>query len=127
MPQIRIELFAAIYFFAIGFSHVVQPHAWVEFFVSLRGKGRSGAFTEGFLALSLGALIVSFHNVWSGPHIVLTLVGWAQVAKGIGRFAAPQLALRVYQTVSHERAWRFRVGGAFSVALAAYLAWLLTI
>lgn len=48
---------------------------------------------EGFFTLNFGAIIVAFHNVWHGPAMVLTLIGWAQVLKGIGRFVAPQLAL----------------------------------
>jgi hypothetical protein len=98
------EVFAAIYFPGIGISHVVQPHGWVEFFTWLREKGRAGMSVEGFLSHRFGALVVAFHNVWSGLPVVLTLVGWGQVLKGLVRFAAPLLSLRVYESVTPARA-----------------------
>jgi uncharacterized protein YjeT (DUF2065 family) len=125
MNQRAIEILAALYFLTIGLSHVLQPHAWVDYFLRLRDQGRSGMFTEGFLALSFGALIVAFHNVWSGPPMVLTLIGWGQVVKGLTRFVAPQLSLRAYDLVAHERAGRFRIAGAFALAIAAFLGYLL--
>ena len=113
-----VEVFAALYLLVIGLSHMVQPHAWVEFFTWLRERGRTGVFVEGFLSLGFGALIVAFHNVWSGLPIVLTLVGWGQVLKGLVRFVAPQLSLRVYERVTPERALQFRVAGIFALALS---------
>lgn len=123
-----IELFAGICFLVIGLSHLMQPEVWVEFFTLLRNKGRPGAFAEGFLCLGFGTFVVAFHNVWSGLPAVLTLVGWLQVLKGLLRFTAPQLCLRIYDRVSLERAWEFRAAGVFSLALGGlftYIALLL--
>ncbi len=118
------EAFAAICFFGIGISHLLQPHAWVEFFTWMREKGRAGMFVEGFLSLTFGALVVSFHNVWTWPPVVLTIVGWGQVLKGLVRFAAPELSLRIYQRVTPERAWHFRVAGGFAIVLSCLFAYL---
>ena len=115
--QRGIELFAGICFLVIGLSHLIQPAAWVEFFDGLRSRGRSGAFAEGFILLGFGAFVVAFHNVWSGLPTVLTLVGWLQVVKGLLRFTAPKLCLRIYERVSLERAWEFQAAGVFSLAL----------
>ena len=119
-----IQLFAAIGFLVIGLSHLAQPSAWVAFFQALAARGTTGVFLEGFLLLNFGAIVVAFHNVWHGPAIVLTLVGWAQVLKGFGRFVAPQFGLRVMQRASPERAWHFQVGGAFALLLSGYFWWL---
>ncbi len=125
MNQSQVEIFAALNFLVIGLSHLLQPQAWVEFFVRLREQGRSGAFTEGFLALTFGAIIVAFHNVWSGLPMVLTIVGWGHVVKGLARFVAPQFSLRLYQRVTPGRAWQFRAAGLFMLGLAAFLGYLL--
>ena len=119
-----IELFAAIYFFVIGASHLLQPNTWVDFFMRLRDQGRSGMFTEGFQALIFGALVVAFHNIWTGLPTVLTVIGWGQIIKATVRFAVPQVSLRSYQKVAPERAWHFRAGGAFSLMISAFLGWL---
>jgi hypothetical protein len=115
------EIFAAVFLLVIGLSHVAQPRAWVEFFVWLRGKGNAGVFVNGFLSLSFGSLIVAFHNVWDGLPVLLTLLGWAQVLKGLVSFVAPQVALWGLARVSTERAWQFVAGGILALALSAVL------
>ena len=115
------EIFAAVFLSVIGLSHIAQPRAWVEFFVWLRGKGHAGVFVNGFLSLGFGSFIVAFHNVWNGLPVILTLLGWAQVLKGLLSFVAPQVALWGLARVSSERAWQFVVGGALALALSAAL------
>ena len=117
------EVFAAVSFLVIGLSHLGQSRAWVTFFQDLAARGAPGAFFEGFLLLNFGAIIVAFHNVWEGPALVLTLIGWAQVLKGAVRFLAPALALRTMARASPERAWHFQVGGVFSLILSGFLFW----
>src|SRR5688572_26744649 len=113
------EIWAAVQFLVIGLSHIAQPRAWVEFFVWLRGKGHTGVFANGFLSLWFGSVIVAFHNVWEGLPTVLTVLGWAQVLKGMVSFVLPQVAIRSLARVSPERAWEFVAGGVVSLALSA--------
>ena len=116
-----VEVLAVILFGILGLSHILQPKAWVQFFILLRGKGEAGAFVDGFLNLPLGGVIVGFHNIWSGIPVVLTLVGWGLLIKGLIRFCAPKLALRMFARVSFERSWEVQVAGAGLVALACVL------
>ena len=113
-----VEVLAAILFGVIGLSHVLRPQAWVEFFIRLRGMGEVGAFVDGFLNLSLGAFIVAFHHAWLGIPAVLTLLGWGLLLKGVIRFCAPKLALRMMARVSMERGWEFQVAGGLLIILA---------
>ena len=116
-----VEVLAIILFGVVGLSHILQPKAWAEFFILLRSKEEAGAFADGFLNLPLGGIIVGFHNTWSGIPLVLTLVGWGLVIKGLIRFCAPRQALRLMARVSLERSWEFQVAGAGLVALAGLL------
>lgn len=118
------QVFAAVSLLVIGLSHLAQPKAWVAYFQALAAQGTSGAFVEGFLCLSFGGIIVGFHNVWHGPELLLTLLGWAQVVKGLGRFVAPQVAVRVMARASLERAWLFQAGGVLALLLSGYVWWL---
>ncbi len=70
-----VEVLAIVWFGVLGLSHILQPKAWAEFFILLRGKGEAGAFVDGFLNLPLAGVIVGFHHTWSGIPAVLTLVG----------------------------------------------------
>lgn len=118
-----VEVLAVILFGALGLSHILQPKAWVEFFLFLLGKGEAGVFVDGFLNLAMASIIIAFHNVWSGIPVVLTLVGWCLLIKSLIRFWAPKLALRIMARVSLERAWECQVAGAGLVALAGIFAY----
>jgi hypothetical protein len=117
------QVFAAISFLIIGLSHLLQPKAWVGFFQALAARGVPGAFLEGFVILNFGAIIVAFHNVWEGPAMVLTVIGWAQVVKGAGRFIAPQVGLKVIQRINEDRAWYFQAAGLVMLGLSGFLWW----
>ena len=116
-----VEILAVILFGVIGLSHVVQPRAWVDFFIFIRGKREAGAFIDGFLHLPFAALIIGFHNVWSGIPAILTVLGWAYLIKSILRFCLPSHGLRMMERVSMERAWEFQVAGVLLVLLAGLL------
>ncbi len=124
MTEHGVQVFAAVSLFVIGLSHLFQPKVWVAYYQGLAAQGPAGAFIEGFLCLTFGGIIVGFHNVWQGPALFLTLIGWAQVLKGLGRFVAPQLAVRVMQRASLDRAWFFRAGGVFALFLSGFTLWL---
>ena len=119
-----VQIFVAVNYFVIGFSHIFQKGVWLEYFAKLRSLGRVGAFAEGFLYLNFGALIVSFHNVWTLPEVVLTLIGWAQIFKALLRFVAPTAVLRMYEKMGPERAWQLQIAGGFLLALSVFFAFI---
>jgi hypothetical protein len=119
-----IQVFTSVNFFVIGLSHIFHRSIWVEYFAKLHSLGRLGAFAEGFLYLNFGALIVSFHNVWTFPEVVLTLIGWVQVSKALWRFVAPATVLRIYERMRPERAWQIQIAGGVSLALSAFFVFL---
>ncbi len=116
-----VEVLAIILFGVLGLSHILQPKAWAKFFILLRDNGEAGAFVDGLLNLPMAALIIAFHNTWSGIPVVLTLVGWCLLFKSLIRFCAPNLALRIMARVSLERAWESQVAGAGLVGLAGVI------
>src|SRR5215212_7415401 len=97
------EVFAAMFLLVVGLSHILQPRAWVDFFLCLRSKGHAGVFVNGFLALGFGSIIVAFHIVLTGLPAVLTIIGWAQVLKGLLSFVAPRIAFWGLSRISIER------------------------
>jgi len=54
------------------------------------GASPSQIFLFGTLALLVGLLIVCFHNVWEWRWpVVITVIGWLSILRGILRIAAP--------------------------------------
>ena len=118
-----IEIFAVVNFAVIGLSHIVQPRAWVHFFVLLRAKGHPGVFANGMLSLMVGSIIVSFHNVWSGLPMIVTLIGWGQVLKGLVARDAPAVSMKGLMRVSEKRAWEFQFAGALVLIISGVIVW----
>ena len=116
-----VQILAIVLFGVIGLSHIVQPRAWADYFIFIRGKRETGAFIDGFLHLPLAALIIGFHNVWSGIPMVLTVLGWLFLIKSILRFCLPTQGLRMMARVSVARAWEFQLAGAFLLFIAGLL------
>ena len=118
-----IQVLVATSLLVIGLSHLFQPHAWVAWYQRLAALGTSGAFAEGFLCLTFGTIVAGLHNVWHGPALVVTLLGWAQILKGAGRFLAPGVAVRVMARATPARAWYFRAGGVFALVVSGFVWW----
>jgi hypothetical protein len=77
-------------------------------------------YLSGIIALIIGGLIVILHNVWNGWPIVLTLLGWAAIAKGTVRTLAPAWATGfVGKFTANQNA--MTAAGLVSLALGAYL------
>ena len=119
--ELAVTKLAIICFFIIGVSHILQPRVWAQFFMDLHSKGEVGSFQNALLHFPLGVLIVSFHNVWHGLPIVLTLIGWGLVLKSFIYFVFPRHGVRMLARVSMERAWEFIVAGVFSVGISGLL------
>jgi hypothetical protein len=116
-----VEIFAIILLVVIGLSHLLQPVAWVDFFIRLRELGTTGAFADGFLHLGPAGFIIAFHNVWSGIPVLLTLLGWSFLIKCLIRFCIPKLGLKMMGHVSVERAWEVQAAGAALLVLASVI------
>ena len=119
--ELAVTKLAMICFLVTGVSHVVQPRVWAQFFIDLHRKGAVGSFLNGLLHFPLGVIIVSFHNVWHGLPVVLTLIGWGLVLKSFIHLVFPRYGLRVLARVSMERSWEFSVAGAFAVGVSGWL------
>ena len=119
--ELAVTKLAVICFFVIGVSHIVQPRVWAQFFVDMHAKGMVGSFHNALLHFPMGVLIVSFHNVWHGFPVVLTLIGWGLVLKSCIYFILPGYGVRMLARVSIERSWEFVVAGVFSVGLSGLL------
>jgi hypothetical protein len=119
------EWFALVTCLVVGLSHLMQPQAWAEAFAALHRLGKPGAFTNGGLSLLPGAVFVTTHPVWSGPAMVLTLLGWLLVLKGAVCFLAPELALRGMGRAGAGKGREFTGGGLLLLAVAGVLGYVL--
>ena len=119
--EVAVTKLTIICYFIIGLSHIFQPRVWAQFFIEMRGKGEVGSFLNALLHFPLGVLIVSFHNVWQGIPLVLTLMGWGLVLKGLIYFVFPRHGMKMLGRVTIEKSWEFIVAGFFSLGISGLL------
>lgn len=119
--EVAIERLVALCCLAAGLSHIVQPHVWVELFIQWREKGAVGVFYTALLHSTFGAIVVAFHNVWQGLPMIVTLLGWGWMLKGVLYLVYPSHGMKMLDRVSVERAWEFVVAGVFLVAFSAII------
>ena len=51
-------------------------------------------YTSGTIAIVLGLLVITFHNVWQWHWpVIITLLGWAALLKGAVRVIAPRFVV----------------------------------
>ncbi len=119
-----VQLIMAATAGVMGLSHILQPKMWVDFFGRLHEQGESGVVTRVMIELWPAILIVAFHQVWSGPGIVLTIYGWMLSLKIVIGLVAPQIGVRgLAMSQGGER--RFVVAGAVLLAISAFAVWAL--
>ena len=68
-------------------------------------KDVPGVFFSGLIALMLGLLVVVSHNIWSCDwRVIITIVGWLMIIKGVARMLMPDKiigwGLKVYSVVA---------------------------
>ncbi|MCB9763764.1 MAG: hypothetical protein H6739_28605 [Alphaproteobacteria bacterium] len=120
-----VQALLVLPFFVMGLSHIVQPAMWREYFLGLHAQGPPGLVTRTFsLELWSALLIVTFHQVWGGPAVVLTLYGHALMTKIILSMLAPRLGLRSL-ALAGKGDNGFRAGGVMLMALGALDLWVL--
>jgi len=119
-----IERLAALAFIVTGLSHIAAPGAWARFFVAMRDKSAVPGFLNAWIHIPLGLLILAFHPVWSGPGLIVTLIGAGLTLKGTLLFVWPQLAMRGLAHVSEDKVAGFRIAGFVSLALGLICGWI---
>lgn len=117
-----IEVFVLISLAVISISHIIRASAWTAYFDVLRRHGAAGVMVNGMMALSFGALVVAFHNVWTWPAIIITLIGWGQVLKGVLHLCVPGVGERSLGLVTTNPERKFMLAGAGMLALTVVAA-----
>ena len=83
-------------------------------------KGVSSVYLSGFVILLLGALLVTSHNIWSSDwRVVITIIGWLVLAKGILRLFFPEAVRSLVQRKRDNR-W-FLLGEIVMLVVGLYL------
>ena len=112
-------------FLIMGLSHILRPAMWRTFFTRLHAQGEGGVITRCFmLELAPASALVAFHQVWSGPGVLITLYGLLLMTKVAISMLAPNVGLRSLAMAETYGDNSFRIAGVLLVLLGGLCAWL---
>lgn len=88
--SILIAKLAAVFFVSVGIRAVTGK---LNVTKMLKSFDDSSGLTimSGFAMIAVGGLLIEHHNIWSGWQVLVTLIGWAGLLKGISFIAFPQM------------------------------------
>ncbi len=118
-PPSFVQFVVLISSLIIGVSHIVQPGLWGEYFADLRARGRAGLVSK-IMQVELwpALLIVSLHQVWAGPAIVVTIYGWLLLLKVAVGLTMPNLGM-ASMAIPERSPKSFMPAGAVMLAIGA--------
>ncbi len=119
----NIRFLFAVALTVIGLSHIFQGRVWSRFFQSLAEKGEPGAFANALIHLAPGLLIIGFHQVYQGPLLLFTLLGWGWVAKSSLYLMFPSVGVKQMSRGASKPDWVWTVAGGVMLLMAAALGW----
>jgi len=109
-----------IYLLIVSISMFLNP-AQYKIMINEIANMPSMLFLSGIMALIIGILIVITHNVWVADwRVIITLLGWLSLLKGIIRVMFPMFALRAMKKFMHNMS-NYYVVAFIALLLGGYL------
>ena len=85
-------------------------------------RDRIETHSMGAIALILGLLVVGFHNIWVGWPVLITLIGWVMLIKGVMALVAPDMLLKFAKDMGVPDA--LQIYGFAGVVVGSFLVYL---
>ena len=99
MTDAQIFQFLGLTFFAIGLGMLITPDLIKNLFRELE-KSIVNTFYGGLISLAIGFPLVTFHNIWVWNwSLLITIIGWLAIFKGLALLIAPQATVQMYKHV----------------------------
>ena len=122
-PTAFIAKMVGFYLLAFALYLTIEPTTATNTLASLM-QSPPMVLVSAILALAAGLAIVLNHNVWTAGAlaVIVTLVGWLSIAKGLTLLLLPPAAQPAYWSALHFSQFFF----AYDVAIfliGAYLVW----
>ncbi len=92
------QVLGLVYLF-IGLGMLVSPRFYKEALIKMMDN-EAILFITGILVFILGYLLVAYHHVWAGGWpVVITVIGWVAVLKGLMILFVPEGSVRIYRSL----------------------------
>jgi len=90
-----LSKFLGLYFIIISLALLAHVRQIRAIFIDIMDNP-SLLFVTGFMALIMGLLLVLSHNIWTYDwKVIITIIGWTTLLKGILRVLFPRLGVKL--------------------------------
>jgi uncharacterized protein YjeT (DUF2065 family) len=109
MSDAQIFQVFSLYYIAVGIGILVNSQFYKKMFEDIIER-TSILYIGGVIALGVGYLLVAFHNTWTKDlSVIITIVGWLALVKGILIFIRPGLMIALTKAIiGKERSLRIQ-------------------
>lgn len=119
MTIILAKIFG-LYFLAIGLAFIANPDRLKSMYQQIKSD-ENFLLLGGMLALLIGAVVVSTHNVWIfGWPVIITLLGWWSLIKGFALIIYPDF-IKVFSFIQNRSDMFYRIMGPVYAAFGLFL------
>lgn len=86
--------FIGLYLTLVAIAMIINVKGFQRYIRAIMND-QSQIILLGILSLVFGLIVVILHNVWTGWPIIITLLGWLAVIKGLVRLYVPDWHARI--------------------------------
>ena len=113
------QLFGLAYL-AMGIGGVIKRDAYIKLMEDF-SKSAGILFLTGLLTITVGFIMVTFHNVWvMGWTVIITIFGWSALIKGILILMFPGFYFRIFDWIK-KRKTLMRIYPIFIILISVFL------
>jgi uncharacterized protein YjeT (DUF2065 family) len=99
MTDAQIFQWLGITFFAMGIGMLTNPKFIKDIVKEFLGS-TTLVFFGGLACVAIGFPLITFHNVWTpGSSLIITVIGWVALIKGLALLMFPRQTTDMYKGV----------------------------
>jgi hypothetical protein len=102
----QIFTLLGLVYLAIGSGMFVNRQYYKDLFEEFMEK-RCVMYLGGIMALSIGYLLVAFHNIWAWEWgLIITIIGWLALIKGLVILVRPKMMASIVKGMMTEKCYK---------------------
>ena len=124
MTDKQIFQFIGLIYLAVGLGILLNPRYYKQMFADFK-TSIAVMYLGGIFAFAIGFLLITFHNIWvKDISVIITIVGWMALLKGISILVLPKLMMKTMDIFINEKTNILMIMAGFVIILGALFAWL---
>jgi uncharacterized protein YjeT (DUF2065 family) len=123
MTDTQIFQLLGIIYLAVGIGMLTTPDFYKKLIKDFT-ENPLAIYLGGLVALAIGFLLVSFHNIWVRDwSVIITIIGWAALIKGLFLIILPKVSIKISNSFKETKKL-LPVWSTIVIILGVLLCWL---